>query len=210
MYNIKFSPLTHDYFDENDNVVPSVSQIIQFVSPMYDGPCVEILERIEKQAALGTEVHKLLELYDVGDQKYESYLNDEKYGYLLQWEIFMRDHNIEIIPDYIERIVYHPRLKYAGTVDRVVSINNKNYVLDIKTGKKKKHHGLQTAGYAMALSDQCVDNHILIHGRLAVYLQPDGYEIARHNDTDYEAFSGLVHFYHWSKSRVNTKVKEII
>jgi ATP-dependent exoDNAse (exonuclease V) beta subunit len=54
-----------------------------------------------------------------------------------------------------EHMVYHhaenPIYRFAGTLDAVVSINNKIFIVDFKTSKKiYKHYHLQVAAYAAA------------------------------------------------------------
>ncbi|MFP6656186.1 MAG: PD-(D/E)XK nuclease family protein [Myxococcota bacterium] len=59
---------------------------------------------------------------------------------------------------------------YAGTIDRVATINGKTWVLDLKTGRKSpKTHALQGAAYAIAYEQR---HEVLVDGFCCVYLHP--------------------------------------
>lgn len=59
---------------------------------------------------------------------------------------------IKVDPEYIERRVWHPDHRYAGTVDALAVIDGKFGILDIKTSQAiYRDYNLQTAAYMEAL-----------------------------------------------------------
>jgi hypothetical protein len=107
----------------------------------------------------GSNVHQLTEDYDnglecnlLGENGQPNYSMDE-------WAMFERyvDFTATLKPQhlFIEQQVLSPKLKFAGTIDRVCEINGKRYVLDIKTSNGiYNSYWLQVAAYQMALSKE--------------------------------------------------------
>jgi hypothetical protein len=68
---------------------------------------------------------------------------------------FLGDKNIQTSPEYIERRIFHPGERYAGTIDAMALIGGKFGVLDIKTSQGiYRDYNLQTAAYIEALKNQ--------------------------------------------------------
>lgn len=77
-------------------------------------------------------------------------------------------------PTHIEQRVFHPVLRYAGTLDRLGTLPGWRFpaVVDIKTtAQLPKHVGPQTAAYAMAVR---VSGLSAVGVRLCVHLKRDG------------------------------------
>ena len=84
--------------------------------------------QMEAAAERGTAVHKAAELLD----KCGSAPIDEEYRpYLLAYKAFLRD----TCPSWslIEQPLYHPDLRYAGTVDRYGQLSGESALVDVKT-----------------------------------------------------------------------------
>ena len=124
---------------------------------------VESHRTISSDAAeIGTSVHKYIEecikfkLRGKDALTYDS-LPDEPDNKQAQNSIsafrkWYADNNVKFIS--AEEKVYHPELKYAGTVDAVAEVNDEFCVIDFKTSKAiySSHH-LQCAAYASCVAD---------------------------------------------------------
>lgn len=156
---IHFDAATHTYTDANGRTIPSVTTILKPLGG-YDGIPAHILDRAARR---GTAVHLACE-YD--DEGFDFDCADSISPYLQAWRAFKAQH----LPTFIaiETRVHHPVLGYAGTFDRLASIDGKRVLIDLKTTVKiMPIVKLQLAAYAHALPelpDEC----------WAVYLRQDG------------------------------------
>ena len=106
----------------------------------------------------GTIVHELTERYDMG---YEISCVDEQgrpQYKMLEWAMFERyvDFTNEFKPN-VELMELHmasEKLGYAGTLDRVITMDGKTYLVDIKTSNSiYPSYWLQLAAYRELLGD---------------------------------------------------------
>ena len=145
-YQLDFDPARHEY-RINGDTVPSVTQLL---TPIYGGAFDSIApDVLARKQALGTAVHKACELDDANELD-EASLHDAIRPYLDGWRRF-RD---EFMPvwDAAEWMLGDPSMRYAGTIDRVGTLNDgRQVVLDIKTGLPMPQIGVQLAGYARLL-----------------------------------------------------------
>lgn len=111
----------------------------------------------------GRRRHKVTELFDKGELKWEDVL-EEDLPYLEAWIQFKEDYEVKI--QYIEQQMYHPLLGYAGTIDRLAEIKGQPVVIDIKTGAKAKWHELQLILYGMMIEPR--------PNLMVVYLKKNG------------------------------------
>lgn len=71
---------------------------------------------------------------------------------------FIREKNIQVDPDWVEKRIINFAERYTGTIDALALIDGKFGVLDIKTSQEiYRDYNLQTAAYFGAVSD-IVDN----------------------------------------------------
>lgn len=113
-------------YDLDGEELPSVSEITRFISrELYE----EINQyTLERAADRGTNVHKLTEALD----KYGSCEADEDLlPYLQAYVDFRKKHKCEW--EHIEKAMFHPDLRYAGTLDRFGTMDGEHVILDIKT-----------------------------------------------------------------------------
>jgi hypothetical protein len=103
------------------------------------------------RANLGTALHSLTELIDLGKKPailpglqadLDAYVSTlQKYG-------------VHIMPNYIESVVINDDSEYAGTLDRIVEVNGRMYIADLKTGTDLTYSwraiSIQLAAYADA------------------------------------------------------------
>jgi hypothetical protein len=115
--------------------------------------------------------------------------------FLLDWQ-----------PTYIEAeaTVYNRTHGYAGTLDAIVEIEGKKYVLDIKTGKNVwPEAALQLAAYSHAeffgRSDGREDPFPPIHRGLVLHLRSDDYSLVpvQIDDTVFDFFLSALDIHHW-------------
>lgn len=163
---IAFDADTHTYTVDGV-VIPSVTEICRFLH--YEAAYADKESR-DRAARRGTAVHEATALIDYGE---EVEVDNEILGYVQAWRAFKRDYHVDVIE--IERVVFgnvyvddkpHP---LCGTLDRVVEIEGKRYILDIKTGSKINKLALQAqlSAYAYVYPDPTVR-------LLGVHLRKDG------------------------------------
>ena len=90
-------------------------------------------------------------MIDRGNVLPPSVENGPQNGYISAYRRFLRDTSVKIRD--IEKIVVHHPFKYAGTIDRIVLLNNEKSIIDIKTGQVQDWHGIQLAAYNLALGN---------------------------------------------------------
>jgi hypothetical protein len=181
---IIFNKEDHSYTDEKGIQYPSVTGIISSV-----GLSNQYFKNGNYYAKRGEAVHLACQYFDEGDLgSFDENIGD----YVLAWENFRNDVGGEITA--IEKVVFNQNLHYAGTIDRILKIDDYYVVLDIKTGQQYKWHALQLAGYAMCL-DYPKDTKIV---RWGVYLKDKTYNVVEYRDTsDFGVFESAVRIYNW-------------
>ena len=159
---------------------------------------------LARKAALGTAVHYATELDDQG-QLDEDTVHEEVLGYLNGWRLFKREHEVEFIS--IEQKLAHRRMRYAGTVDRVMKVDSERGVWDIKTRLEiPPVVGIQLAAYNELVRENGIaDRRHKLENR-AIQLKPDGtYQIHRFNHEEhYAAWVALLTIRNWRKSHERT------
>ena len=163
-YELKFEENTHTYTIDGIEL-PSVTTIMEpLKNRSYSGISESVME---KAAQRGSDVHNSIENYikfdiiDIPDE-YKGYFD----AYLKWWNTF----HPEVIAS--EAKVYHKLLRYAGTIDLVLNINNEIVLVDIKTTATLKEDlcGVQLEGYYQALKS----HGILVDKKAILHLSSDG------------------------------------
>lgn len=101
----------------------------------------------------GSAVHRLTELIDTGVELVQTELSVRVQH---AWTQALTDHDLEVVPEFVERIVVYPDLYVAGTFDRLVrhKTTGQLMILDLKTGSKAVEYphaiAIQLAIYANA------------------------------------------------------------
>ncbi len=145
----------HKYF-YNNKQVPSVSEVCRFTNREYYYNSFLPEEVIEQAAIRGTSIHKACELIDVSadfrmfnlaDLIDKGIIEVENYGYIEAYVKFLQDYRVEW--KFIEHKIYHKRLEYAGTLDRIGAVGGEFSILDIKSSSQIKKPLLeaQLGGY---------------------------------------------------------------
>lgn len=126
--------------------------------------------------ARGTAVHRACENFNYGDT-----IPDGEVGtYVAAYADFLFNEGADIL--HKEMTVFNPEWGYAGTLDAIVTMNGKNYVMDIKTGGVYPSASLQMAAYAHATHFVDTDGltherSIPIDGAFVLELKPNKYKI---------------------------------
>lgn len=158
---LTFDEAEHTYHF-NGVRVPGVTSILRPLAN-FDGIPMDVLEA---KRDLGQRVHFACQLDDESDLDASS-IGDDVAPYLEAWRKFLSESGARVVHN--ERKVYEPTLRYAGTLDNVLEIGGKKWLVDKKTSISTPiAAGPQTAAYLRALNDPTVTR------RAAVRLRPDG------------------------------------
>jgi hypothetical protein len=150
----------------------------------------------------GTAIHEAAERYALGKNVE---ITPEIEGYVKAFDNFLYDFKPEFL--MTEALVVSKTHGYAGTLDAIVTIEGRTYVLDIKTGNYVwPEVALQLSAYSRA--DFTGDRQTgaesplpNLHKRgLVLHLQPDGYTLrpVRLGDTEFNTFLAALDMYNWS------------
>lgn len=166
---LDFDERAHVYRYEHV-IVPGVTSAIGLFAKNFAGIPAGVFERACQR---GTAVHLATEYDDKGTLD-ESVLDPSLHGYIEAYRRFKAETGFKPDQDKTELKVYHPRHKYAGTLDRIGDYRDIEIVLDIKTGSAMRPTtGPQTAAYEAAY--RAMQEH---HGdpmpRYGVELHKDG------------------------------------
>ena len=145
-----FDPEAHAYWIGQERL-PSVTQILS------ESGMVDTRWFTEEARLRGQAVHLACQFDDEGDLD-ESELDPALIGYLYAWRNFVRDYEFQPDADGIERRLYHPTYRYAGTLDRkgtalVRNLGRTKVLIDLKTGIALPAYALQLAAYANLLEN---------------------------------------------------------
>lgn len=124
---LDFAPGEH-IFTHDGEVLPSVTQILKASKMTPDGYAFIDPYYLQR----GTYIHLASEYYDRGCLDEDS-LDPAIIPYVNAYKTFRRDFGGQIVG--IEKRLWHPKLKYAGIVDRIID-GTTCYALHLKPGNK--------------------------------------------------------------------------
>ena len=156
MAQLLFFDEGHKYTIDGEEL-PSVSELTRFISREIYGDVGQF--NLDRAADRGTAVHKATELLD----KYGTAEIDEDISpYLKAYIAFRKEHKCEW--QKIEYATHHPENLYAGTLDRVGTVDGKLVVLDIKTSSaiQKPLYTAQLNLYRKTLPDP-IEQLVILH-----------------------------------------------
>jgi hypothetical protein len=185
---LAFDDATHRY-TWNGAPVPGVTGVL---APLTDLGMVDP-DVLRRASEFGKAVHLACELDDRGQLDIDD-LDTALVPYLQAWRKFSADFATQWTG--IEKRVYHPKLRYAGTLDRKGHVMGRAAVVDIKTSTSLYPAvGPQLAAYARA-DDELTAGSMQ---RLAVQLKGDGtYHAQEYTDpTDWAVFASLLSLRTW-------------
>lgn len=136
MAKLLFFDTDHKYTLDGETL-PSVSEVTRFISREIYGDIGQF--NLDRAAERGTAVHKATEVLD----KYGKVeISEDIEPYIKAYVAFRHEHECEW--KYIERQSYEPEKRYAGTIDRLGTLDGACTLLDIKTTANisKRHRTL--------------------------------------------------------------------
>jgi hypothetical protein len=183
MSALLFNEASHTYTADGV-VIPSVTQIL---APLNDLSFIKP-DVLQYKRELGTAVHKATELYDQGELD-EATVPAVVQPYLNGWIRLRAELSFEILG--MEERVFHPAHRYAGTYDRLVLLDGKRCIWDLKTGGMFPSYGPQTAAYKNAVEKASGKR---VEARFTVELRDDGtYRLHEMTDPeDWPVFLGCL------------------
>lgn len=196
MEEISFNAERHEYRLKNGQIVPSVTQILQWAGLVnFNAVNPNVLERA---SLFGKAVHATCHLYDINDLDIGS-LDPALKPYLDGWIKFEKDTGF--VSESSEQIVYSKIYRYAGTYDNIGRIDSIKTLVDIKSGTTiPKTIALQTAGYMEAHNEGKIREG-KIKRRLCVQLLGNGtwrpHEYKER--TDFRVFTSCLNIVNWKK-----------
>lgn len=97
--------------------------------------------KAHEAAARGTAAHRTLERHDLGESLIET---DENRALRAAYDRALDGAGLKVVPEYIERIVLHPKYNIAGRFDRLLKRkrDGKLVVADLKTGNISYPHSI--------------------------------------------------------------------
>lgn len=168
----RFNAQLHEYRDENDVVIPSVTQIgdsLGFTD--FDNIPGKTLEHKQK---LGDAVHYATHLLDTDQDLDWATVHPETGLYISAWELCKEELGITIIDSEVSGIGQINGMKFAYTRDRIVKLKRFDFrfVLELKCAySEEAYWKYQTGFYEIATPRVRQGEHI---GRIAIQLKPDG------------------------------------
>lgn len=198
----------HLYVRRDSRIVPGVTSILAHTGLSVDFAALASMSRQADDALalrreLGTAVHADSHSWDDDDLDLET-VDERVRPYLNAWTTCRE--NYGLVPVTRERLVYHPGLVYAGTMDGIFRLPSGRLILgdlcigDLDDAGKR----WQTAGYMKAFQVEHPD--VPVTERWGIRLCPGKripYQIARYSDwRDFDVFAAAVTVYGHQPTRV--------
>jgi hypothetical protein len=155
---LEFDETTHTYRLDGRRLI-SVTQALSIlddrwkVDPFY-------LE-------FGKMVHRATACYDRGE--YDDFTWDERIIPSVEAYVKFRSET-DFEPIHIELPLFHPTRIYAGTLDRIGTLNGRQVLIDLKTGAKARVDELQEVAYW----ELAIANNIPVQKLFDLYLHKNG------------------------------------
>jgi hypothetical protein len=174
-----FYPVGHIYEMPDGTRLDSVTQILKSELGLWQYGNNEAAER-------GTDLHKLCQFLDEGRLDFSKVKKDYR-PYVASYFQAKEDLKINIVQNEIAR--YHGIYLFAGTLDKVGTVDGKPYIFDLKTGAKNKSYKWQLAAYRHLFAQETGE----LWPAMCLYVSPDGYSVDIHDDeNDWLEFLALM------------------
>lgn len=191
----------HVYRDELGLSYPGVTSILGLVPPWSTKFQKVNPETLEHKRQVGAAVHHGTALEDMGFEIEN--VDDEVAGYLAGWRDFCRQ--TQFTATWIEQVVWHQTVGYAGTLDRLGTVGTHRALIDIKTSSESEglDAGPQTAAYLAAAQAMNLDGSKAPIERFTVHLRADGQAAVVHHKykRDLEVFRAALELYNFNLQR---------
>lgn len=188
---LEFDEATHTYRFLGGRV-PGVTEVLRPLSS-FEGIPPAVLEA---KRDLGRRVHFACQLDDEDDLD-ESSIERDVAPYLTAWRRFLRESGATVVLN--EQRVFDPMLLVAGTLDRVIDLDRRRILVDLKTSiATPASAGPQTAAYLRLLGDTSVTH------RAALRLAPNGkFRLDMLNGADdFAVFMACLTLHRWKESHL--------
>lgn len=186
-----FDQATHTYTLDGRRL-PSVTQVL---SPLEDFSMVP-RDVLEAAREFGQHVHEACDLFDRGELDWLA-LDPALVPYVEAWRQFILDSGAVVIASELR--VYHAKLGYAGSPDKVLAWGGRIVVPDLKaTAIVPRTVGAQTAAYAKAYQS--------MHGgkepaRYCIHLEPGKYRSHQRRDpADWSLFISCLNVHNFKEN----------
>lgn len=190
---VNFTEEGHIYRDIDGNKIPSVSEILQssgasdfsFVNP-------DVMERAQR---FGTAFHRSAHLLEQGKLKAYDPALEPWISNLKRWVEISHPRWLRM-----EQPIASSAFKFAGTPDRFGDfLEERNTVLDYKTGSYSPAHALQTAAYQILIEEYL---KLKVKHRFTLYISDEKYNLVEHKDkNDKSIFLSMLQVYNWKKAK---------
>jgi hypothetical protein len=180
----------------NAQPVPSVTQVLQLIDS-FDGVPMDVLEAARE---FGQHVHRAVELDSKGELDEDS-LDPALAEYVAGWRKFISDRKAKVLASEVR--VASRRLRFAGTLDSLLYIDDRHWLIDVKSGAiPTRTVGPQTAAYAHALRECWPFSFPRTLPRACVRLLPNDYRFVHLNDPrDWNVFLSALNIHTWRNTR---------
>ena len=172
MAKLVFYDKDHIY-ELDGEIVPSVSELSRFVSREIYGDVNKYT--LDMACDKGSRIHRETEQLD---KTGHCEVDEEILPYIEQYIQFRKDYGIKD-SDFIaiEKPLASTKMKFAGTLDRVMLIKNKLSIVDIKSAAqiKKQLAQIQLPAYQKLWEENYPDSRII--KRYILQLQPNKYKL---------------------------------
>lgn len=154
---------------------------------------------LERARARGTAAHLACALYDQGRLDWRSIAGSVVENYVLAWEAFLESVPFCANPDFIERPLFHPAFRFAGTPDvggwwdDVPTVVERKCTFEVAPATQ-----IQTAAQALLLDAA----GFKVQRRFAVQLKPDGtftVPVEHRDPSDARVFLGALAAHVWKR-----------
>lgn len=185
---LTFEPDSHTYHADGKRV-PSVTQVLSFLDDFEHVPPATL----EAARQFGTHVHEAAALL-VRDELDMDSLDPALHAPMRGLSKFLTQSSAVVLDS--EKRVYHPTLKYAGTLDVTLHWRGGLALADFKTGATvPKSVGPQTSAYAAALE---ASGGPKIKRRYCIQLLDGDYKVTKLDDpSDWSIFVSARNLYRY-------------
>ena len=114
----------------------------------------EVIEAAEETGGanekrrIGTALHEMLEIIDGGGT---ANVPAQFAPHVVAYRAALESGGVRVIPELIERVIVVDSLTVAGTADRIVEVDGKRYIADLKTGSDPLKFGRGEISIQLAL-----------------------------------------------------------
>lgn len=189
MAELSFDPEEHKYFLDGKELI-SVTRVLALAG------LTNLFNRDEAAALRGRYVHQACCLLDEDNLDFET-LDPVLVPYIMAYQKFKDDYPHKVIEKELK--VFSATYQFAGTLDRIIGIEDRLAILDIKTGTPDLATALQIAGYQICWEEMTAKR---ISKRFGLHLKNDkNYSLVEYkNKQDKNVFLAALAMCRWREN----------